>query len=243
MFIRSQFDNEKSDIIENLNNDSVLKELANNFVNKSNKKKYAYVWTWLGLPIIQMPEDLVKTQEIIYETQPDFIIETGVAWGGSLVFYASILKSIGKGKVIGIDVTIPDYNRNAILNAPCADIVELYEGSSVDEILRDEIIKLIPKNARVLLILDSHHTHEHVLAELELWSPLVSKGNYIIVCDTIVEFIDSPADRLRPWSKGNNPMTATEAFLEKNTRFTNNSEFNRKTLTSFHPDGVLLAIN
>jgi cephalosporin hydroxylase len=243
MFIRSKFDEERENIIENLNNDFLLKELANEFVNKSNKAKYAYVWTWLGLPIIQMPEDLVKTQEMIYETQPDFIIETGVAWGGSLVFYASVLKSIGKGKVIGIDVTIPEHNRNAILSTPCADIVELYEGSSVDEMLRDEIMRLIPKNARVMLILDSHHTHEHVVAELELWSPLVSKGNYIIVCDTIVENIESPPDRVRPWSKGDNPMTATKVFLEKNSRFTNNSDFNKKTFTSFHPDGVLLAIN
>lgn len=243
MFIRSEFEREKEILVDGISKNLNLKKLGNTFVNESNLSKYAYVWTWLGLPVIQMPEDLLKTQEIIFESQPDFIIETGVAWGGSLVFSASILKATGKGKVIGIDKTIPSHNREAIQMSPCSDIIDLYEGSSSDVYIRNKIMSQIPRNSKVMLVLDSHHTQQHVLAELRLWSVLVSKGNYIIVCDTSVEFMDSPPDRIRPWGKGDNPMTAVNVFLAENKRFSNESEYNEKALTTFHPNGVLKAIS
>jgi cephalosporin hydroxylase len=208
-------------------------------VNQSNLRKYAYVWNWMGLPVIQMPEDLIKVQEIIYESKPDVIIETGVAWGGSLLFYASILNSIGKGKVIGIDITIPDHNRNAIMNSKGNEFITLIEGSSISREIYNEVSELVEENSNVLLILDSHHTHDHVLAELELWSPLVKNGNYIIVCDTIVEYIDAPEDRVRDWSKGNNPATAVSTFVSRNSRFEADFEYNNKSIASFHPGGFL----
>jgi cephalosporin hydroxylase len=243
MFDRKEFDTERSSLIASLGSDVDLKRDGISFVNSSNLKKYAYTWNWMGLPVIQMPEDLIKVQEIIFETKPDIILETGVAWGGSLLFYASILKSMNHGKVIGIDITIPEHNRTAIMNSRGSELVTLIEGSSVSQDIFKQVNAIIPRNAKVLLILDSHHTHDHVMKELELWSPLVTKGNYLVVCDTIVEFIDAPADRVRAWSKGNNPFTATTDFLSSNIRFSTENEFNKKTLTSFHPHGFLLAIS
>lgn len=242
MFDRVSFDIERSELLVKLGIDTQLKQEGYALVNQSNLKKYAYVWNWMGLPVIQMPEDLMKVQEIIFETKPDVIIETGVAWGGSLLFYASVLKSLNNGKVIGIDITIPEHNRKIILDSVGGEFLTLIEGSSVSEEVFNRVQALIPEGAKVLLILDSHHTSDHVMAELELWSPLVTKGNYIVVCDTIVEFIEAPADRVRPWGKGDNPLTASRRFLASNNRFTIENEFNRKSLTSFHPEGFLLAI-
>ena len=243
MFNRKDFDNERSWLIDSLEENTSLKDQGIDFVNSSNHKKYAYVWNWLGLPVIQMPEDLIKVQEIIFETKPDFVIETGVAWGGSLLFYASILNSIGHGEVIGIDITIPEHNRQNIMKSIGNERINLIEGSSVSEDVVSEIKSIVPKGSNVLLILDSHHTHDHVTAELDLWSPLVTAGNYIVVCDTIVEYIEAPADRVREWGKGNNPATAVSQFLSKNSRFSGKNEYNKKSITSFHPGGFLQALN
>ena len=241
MFDRELFEREKSHLIERLSSDSALNDLGNAFVNDSNKLKYAYIWNWLGLPIIQMPEDIIKVQEVIFEAKPDDIIETGVAWGGSLLFYASILESIGHGQIIGIDITIPEHNRDIIMSSLGNNRITLLEGSSISPDIFKKVTEFLPKKSKVLLILDSHHTSEHVTAELNLWSPLVTSGSYIIVCDTIVEFIDAPADRVRPWGKGDNPFTSVLKFFGENERFTLENEYNKKSLTSFHPNGFLLA--
>ena len=243
MFNREDFDKEREVLIEELEKNISLKSQGIDFVNASNHMKYAYVWNWLGLPVIQMPEDLIKVQEIIFETKPDFIVETGVAWGGSLLFYASILKSIGHGEVIGIDITIPEHNRRNIMDSMGGEIITLIEGSSISKDVFGQIKNIVPEGAKVLLILDSHHTHAHALGELELWSPLVTDGNYIVVCDTIVEYIDAPSDRIREWGKGNNPATAITAFLSKNPRFSLKNEYNEKSFSSFHPGGFLRALN
>lgn len=243
MFDRLQYERDKELWISLLRENDSLRNIGLELVNQSNKLRYAYVWTWLGLPVIQMPEDLIKTQEVIFKVKPDIIIETGVAWGGSLLFYASILKSLGHGKVIGIDLTIPSHNREAIINSPCSEFIDLIEGSSIDNGTYERVLRLIPEDSKVMLILDSNHTHNHVIAELELWSNLVSRESYIVVCDTIVEFIDSPSDRIRPWGKGDNPLTALNKFLENNSRFTMENEMNDKSLISFHPFGFLKAIS
>jgi cephalosporin hydroxylase len=243
MFDREVFDIERASLIGNLSENSILQREALTFVNNSNLVKYAYVWNWMGLPVIQMPEDLIKVQEIIFETKPDVVIETGVAWGGSLAFYGSVLKSIGHGRVIGIDITIPEQNAKRILESNSGDLITLIEGSSIEEEVFTKVSELIPENSKVLLVLDSHHTHEHVLKELQLWSKLVMKGSYIVVCDTIVEFIESPSDRVRPWGKGNNPFTAVQEFLTLSSRFSSENEYNSKSLTTFHPGGFLIATN
>lgn len=241
MFDREAFDKDKSAIIEHLGDNENLRNLGLDFVNKSNKVRYAYVWNWLGLPIIQMPEDIVKVQELIFDSKPDVIIETGIAWGGSLLLYASVLKAIGKGRVIGIDLKLPDSNRKAIRESPFSNIIELIEGSSTDINIFSRVEETISDGQSLMLILDSHHTHQHVLDELNLWSHLIKSGGYILVCDTIVEYIDSPEDRIRDWGNGNNPMTAVNEFLKINSRFVMDSNYNNKSLVSFHPHGVLRA--
>lgn len=243
MFDREAFDQDKSVIIKHLGANENLQNLALDFVNRSNKVRYAYVWNWFGLPIIQMPEDIVKVQEIIFDSKPDVIIETGIAWGGSLLLYASVLKALGKGRVIGIDLKVPDSNQKAILESPFSDVIDLIEGSSTDVNVISRVKETLAVGQNIMLILDSHHTHQHVLDELNLWSPLIKSGGYILVCDTIVEYIDSPEDRIRDWSKGNNPMTALNEFLRTNSRFVIDIDYNNKSLVSFHPHGVLRAIS
>ena len=243
MFDREAFDKDKSTIIEQLGANENLQNLGLDFVNKSNMVRYAYVWNWFGLPIIQMPEDIVKVQEIIFDSKPDVIIETGIAWGGSLLLYASVLKALGNGRVIGIDLKLPDSNRKAILESPFSDVIDLIEGSSTDKRILSKVKETLSDGQNVMLILDSHHTHQHVLDELNLWSHLVNSGSYILVCDTIVEYIDSPEDRIRDWGNGNNPMTALNEFLRTNSRFVMDANYNNKSLVSFHPFGVLRAIS
>lgn len=240
MFNRDEFENEKNVDIQNAYSDKELRRKGLDFVIHSDKYRYGYFWTWMGLPVIQMPEDIVLTQEILWETKPDVIIEAGVAWGGSLAMYAGFQELQGFGHTFGIDVTIPDHNRDAILKIPVANRITLIEGSSTDPSVFAKIVKEIDADANVMLILDSNHTHEHVLAELKLWSPILKKGNFIIVSDTIVEKIPVQTHRPRPWGPGNNPMTGMQEFLKNNSRFTFDNMYSKRTLNSFNPNGYLL---
>ena len=240
MFDREKFEVEKAEEIQNALKDSELIRKGRDFIIHSDRYKYGYYWTWMGLPIIQMPEDIVLTQEIMWETKPDYVIEAGIAWGGSLALYASFQELQGFGKVIGIDVTIPNHNKQAILNTPVSHRITLVEGSSSDPDIFREISSQIPKGSNILLVLDSNHTHDHVLAELKLWSPLLQKGNYIIVSDTIVEFIPEQSHRVRPWGHGNNPMTAVQEFLQIDNRFSSNNHYSERAFTSFNPSGYLV---
>jgi cephalosporin hydroxylase len=239
MFDKNSFDLEIAGEIVKASSDLDLIQKARDFLVQSDKYKYGYYWTWLGLPIIQMPEDIILTQEILWETKPDFVIETGVAWGGSLAMYASFLEIQGHGKVFGIDVTMPAHNRERIMKLPVAKRINLIEGSSIDQKVFDQIAVQIPVGSSVLLVLDSNHTHQHVLAELKLWSKLVTKDNFIIVSDTIVEKIPKQVHRTRPWGPGDNPMTAMTDFLSSNKRFTNENKYSIRTFASFNPSGYL----
>jgi len=155
--------------------------------------KYVYSFTWFGRPIIQLPEDLVRIQELIYRVQPDVIIETGIAHGGSLVFYASLCKAMGRGRVIGIDIEIRKHNRAAIEAHPLFDLITLVEGSSIDPAVVGQVRELLRNGETALIVLDSCHTKEHVLAELEAYAPLVSKGSYLVATDGIISaFHDLP---------------------------------------------------
>lgn len=242
MFDRAAFEIEKAQEIKKALGDPELLLKGRDFLIHSDRYKYGYYWTWMGLPIIQMPEDIVLTQEIMWETKPDFVIEAGIAWGGSLALYAAFQEIQGFGKVIGIDVTIPIHNREAILSTPVSHRISLVEGSSTDPKIYDQIVAQIPHNSNILLVLDSNHTHENVLAELKLWSPLLQKGNYIIVSDTIVEEIPEQKHRPRPWGPGNNPMTAMREFLKSNDRFTFANNYSDRAFTSFNPSGYLKCI-
>jgi cephalosporin hydroxylase len=202
-----------------------------------------YNFTWLGRPIIQFPQDVFAMQEIIWRVRPDLIIETGVAHGGSLVFYASMLEMIGgPGEVVGIDIEIRPANRAAIESHPMFGRIRLVEGSSVDPLTVQRVCALAAGKKRVLVVLDSNHTHDHVSAELRLYSPLVTKGSYLVVFDTIVEHMPAHAFPDRPWGRGNNPMTAVCAFLEKTDRFTVDREIEEKLLITVAPSGYLRCV-
>ncbi len=239
MFDRAAFEIERAEELEKALADKELIKLGRDFLARADTHKYGYYWNWMGLPILQMPEDIALTQEILWETKPDFVIEAGIAWGGSLAMYAAFLELQGFGQAIGIDVTIPEHNRKAIMSVPVSHRIELIQGSSIDPKVFDMVSSRITKGSNILLVLDSNHTHEQVLAELKLWSPLLQKGNYIIVSDTIVEVIPTQTLRPRPWGHGNNPMTGMLEFLRGNNRFSAENVYSKRAFSSFNPGGYL----
>mgnify|MGYP001345216813 CR=1 FL=1 len=240
----NKFKKEVKERINSQGNDLELKSLANKWVEKSMKKKYVYNFSWLGRPIIQYPEDIMALQEIIWDVNPDLIIETGIAHGGSIIFSASMLKLLGgKRKVIGIDIDIRQHNRKEIENHPVYDMISLVEGSSVEKRTLKKVEDLSKGFKNVLVILDSMHTHDHVLEELRLYSKFVSKNSYLIVLDTFVE--DMPANFFdnRPWDVGNNPKTAVHEFIKGNKDFKIDKSIFNKLLISVGPDGFLKRVN
>jgi cephalosporin hydroxylase len=205
--------------------------------------KYSYNFSWLGRPIIQYPQDIVATQEIIWNTQPDLIIETGIAHGGSLIFYASLLELLGgDGHVIGIDIDIRQHNRVEIERHPMFKRITMIEGSSIDRAVAQRVYDLAQGRRRIMVVLDSNHTHAHVLEELNLYSDLVRKDNYLIVFDTVVEDMPENSFPDRPWGKGNNPKTAVWEFLKTNDRFVIDQEIEQKLLLTVAPDGYLKCV-
>jgi cephalosporin hydroxylase len=216
-----------------------LKTAAKQFNEASNKAQYSYNFSWMGRPIIQYPQDMIAMQEIIWKLQPDLIIETGIAHGGSLVYYASLLELIGKGEIVGIDIDIRKHNRDEIEKHPMFKRIKMIEGSSISKETLDQVAVMAAGKKTVLVSLDSNHTHEHVLRELELYAPFVTVDSYIVVFDTIVE--EMPDDYLpgRPWKQGDNPKTAVMEFLKSNPGFKIDKDIDNKLLISVGPDGYL----
>jgi len=203
-------DNKRAQAIA-LGRDEQIFDAAANLVVAANKYDYAYLWTWMGVPIIQLPADVMATQEVIWSTKPDVIIETGVARGGSVLFMASLLELIGKGKVIGVDVDIRAHNRDSIERHPMTKRVVLIEGSSTDQEVIAEIRAQIPDSASVMVVLDSDHSRDHVLAELRSYGPMVTPGCYLVVADTILgrlDYTQTPRNRSQVWLRGNEPLSA-----------------------------------
>jgi cephalosporin hydroxylase len=224
--------------------DPVVQKLARDFFLATCEYRYSYHFSWLGRPVIQYPQDLIAMQELIWQTQPDLIVETGVAHGGSLIYYASLLELIGRGGLVaGIDVDIREHNRTAIESHPLARRIALIEGSSVAERVVAQVRELASSRPRVLVVLDSNHTHEHVLSELELYSPLVRSGSYIVVFDTVIEHMPASAFADRPWGPGNNPLTAVDAFLKRSRRFVQDGSIDAALLISAAPGGYLRCIS
>jgi cephalosporin hydroxylase len=180
--------------------------------------KYVYGFSWLGRPIIQLPEDMIRIQEVIYVVKPDFIVETGVAHGGSLIFYASLCRAMERGRVIGIDVEIRPHNRKAIEAHELARYITLIEGSSIAGHVVEAVRTAIPAGKSVLVVLDAKHSKEHVLAELAAYSQLVSLGSYIVACDGIMGNLQGAPRSEADWS-WNNPKSAAEEFVRGNDRF------------------------
>lgn len=239
MFNRNQFDIEKEARVRSNYNNTELHNSALKFITVSDKFNYAYNWSWLDLPIIQMPEDIVLVQEIIWQTKPDIIIETGIAWGGSIVLSASMLELIGKGQVFAIDTVLPQHNIDAIKKYNFSHRINLFEGSSTDLNIVDSITRHINKDHKVMILLDSNHTHNHVYEELKTWSPFVTPGNYLIISDTVIEEIPIQHHRPRAWRHGNNPKTAVNEFLSVDNRFTLNNPYNHKAINSYTRNGYL----
>jgi cephalosporin hydroxylase len=182
------------------------------------ENKYVYGFSWLGRPIIQLPEDVIRTQEVIYTLKPDVIIETGVAHGGSLIFYATLCRVLEKGRVIGIDIEIRPHNRAAIESHPLSSFITLIEGNSVEPAIVDEVKAHVHVGEKALILLDSSHSKNHVLAELNAYAPLVSKGSYIVAMDGIMEQVVS-APRTQPDWAWNNPRRAALEFVKRNPDF------------------------
>lgn len=191
------------DNIEKQGKDQEVIDAAKNFMTASIRSRYSYNFTWLGRPIIAYPQDMIAMQEIIWEVQPDLIIETGVAHGGSIVYYASLLELIGKdGLVVGIDIDIRKHNRDLIETHPMFKRIKLIEGSSISADVIKQVLEIVSSKKKIMVCLDSNHTHGHVMEELKLFAPFVSKGSYCVVFDTAIE--DMPSDYnwgTRPWGK------------------------------------------
>ena len=232
-----------------------LKTLANQFISESVKSDYSYNFEWLSRPIIQYPQDIIATQEIIWKVKPDLIIETGIAHGGSLVLSASILALLDycdaletgllldpqmpNRKVIGVDIDIREHNLKVLNQHPMSNRMELIEGSSVDPDIINRIYDLSKDYKCILVLLDSNHTHDHVLSELYAYAKLVSRGSYCVVFDSVIEDLPNDSSGDRPWGTGNNPKTAVWEFLKDNTDFEIDKEIEDKLVITVAPDGYL----
>lgn len=241
--------------VKNMSRDNKLKQISRMWINSANSHKYSYHFEWMGRPIIQYPQDMIAIQEVIWLSKPDLIIETGIAHGGSLILSASMLSLLdlseavnnnstfdprqSKRMVLGIDIDIRDHNREAIETHPMSSRIKMIEGSSISTEVVEHVRRIATGYERILVCLDSMHSHDHVLAELEAYASLVTLGSYCVVFDTIIE--DMPEDMFpdRPWGVGNNPKTAVWEYLKSHPEFEIDKSIQRKLLITVAPDGFL----
>jgi cephalosporin hydroxylase len=234
---------EVEDNIDGLRADASVRRATLDWVTAIAPHNYTYNFTWLGRPVIQFPQDLAALQEIIWDTRPDLIIETGIAHGGSLIFHASMLQLLSNdGRVLGIDIDIREHNRAEIEAHPMFERIDMIQGSSIDDAIAAQVAAISTEAKRVMVVLDSNHTHEHVLRELELYAPLVTEGCYLVVCDTLIEDMPEGSFPNRPWDKGDNPRTAVDAFLETTERFEVDTALDAKLQISVAPGGYLKCV-
>jgi cephalosporin hydroxylase len=232
------FESEREQRMDSYASDRRWRDLSNQWMQHAFEQKYVYNFSWMGRPVIQMPGDLIALQELIWQVRPQLIIETGIAHGGSLIFHASMLELLGEGEVLGIDIDIRPHNLAAIEGHPMAKRIRMLQGSSTDPAVIAEAV-VSAKDKRTLVVLDSNHTHEHVLAELMAYAPLVSVGSYCVVFDTVVEDLRPDTFPDRPWSPGDSPKTAVAAFLRDDDRFQIDRAIADKIQISAAPDGYL----
>lgn len=233
------FKEERRLAIEAMARDEELKRKSIDWMVHADKYKYSYNFTWMGRPIIKLPQDIVAMQEVIWSTKPDLIIETGIAHGGSIIFSASMLELIGKGEVMAVDIDIRKHNRVLIEVHPMFKRITMIEGSSVEQAIFDKVAIAAKGKKKVMVVLDSLHTHEHVLKELRLYSKLVTPGCHLILPDTFIEFFPKGYFSNRPWDLGNNTMTALKEFLHDNKEFAIDRSINDKLVISEGIDGYL----
>jgi cephalosporin hydroxylase len=238
-----QFEKEKERNVKKMARSKAMRSATREWFNQSCKFKYSYNFAWLGRPVIQYPQDLLAMQEIVWKIKPDLIIETGIAHGGSLIYYASLLELMGgKGMVLGIDVDIRKHNRKAIEAHPMFKRIRMIQSSSIEPALVERVHAIAKKYKRILVVLDSNHTHEHVAAELKAYAPLVTRGSYLVVFDTVVQFMPKGSFPNRPWGHNNNPWTAVREFLKQNGNFKLDKYVQDKAQITVAPDGFLKRI-
>jgi len=232
----------EQEVIRAMQADPELRVLRQRMYALYAKYRYSYNFTWYGRPIIQIPEDIVMMQELILRVRPDLIVETGVAHGGSLMLSASMLELLGAGAVVGIDLEFRPHNRKAIETHPLSKRIRLIEGSSIDEHVVGSVRRMAKDCRCVMVLLDSKHTHQHVFRELELYSPLVSRGSYLVVFDTGIEDMPEGTFAGKPWGKGDNPKTAVRQFLASNNDFVVAHELEERLMYTVAPNGYLRRI-
>lgn len=251
----SDFETEKNERIAALSSFGDLQAMAAGFMRNSTQPKYSYNFAWQGRPIIQYPQDIVAMQELIWSVQPDLIIETGIAHGGSLIFSASMLALLdmcdainrgqtidpaqSKRKVLGIDIDIRAHNRSAIQAHPMASRIQMIQGSSIAADIVHQVHAIAGNYQKIMVCLDSNHTHEHVLAELEAYAPLTSMDSYCVVFDTVVEDLPKELFPDRPWGPGDNPKTAVWKYINAHPEFVIDKQIHEKLLLTVAPDGYL----
>jgi len=251
----AQFNDEVLQNIEGLGKDRDMQDLSRIWLRDSLAHRYTYNFSWMGRPIIQYPQDMVAMQELIWKVKPDLIIETGIAHGGSLIMSASLLAMIDyceaveagvsldpqatKRRVLGLDIDIREHNRTAVEAHPMSHRIDMIEGSSIAPEIINQVKEIAAGYKRVLVVLDSNHTHEHVLAELDAYADLVSKDSYCVVFDTIIEDLPGDAFPDRSWGKGDNPKTAVWEFLKDHSEFEVDKDIENKILITVAPDGYL----
>ncbi|GLK59738.1 MULTISPECIES: cephalosporin hydroxylase family protein [Azotobacter] len=250
-----QFKQERRERVDSYGGDDGFADLSCQWLQASMQRKYVYNFDWLGRPIIQYPQDMVAIQELVWRVRPDLIIETGIAHGGSLVLSASLLAMLdmcdaidtgcimnpraSSRKVLGIDIDIRAHNRVAIERHPMASRIEMIQGSSIDAGVIEKVHGIAANYKRIMVFLDSMHTHDHVLAELQAYAPLVSPGSYCVVFDTFVEDMPPSFFADRPWNVGNNPKTAVQQWLADQSKFSVDFEMERKLQVTVAPYGFL----
>jgi cephalosporin hydroxylase len=237
-----EFEIWRNNSLEKQIQDQSFGKISQKWMQESVDKKFSYQFDWMGVPIIQMPGDLIMFQEIVWRTRPDLIIETGVARGGSLIFWASMQKLCGiEGKVLGVDIDIRDHARKAISASQFSQQIELLQGGSTDFEVFDKVKQLSSQHKRIMVVLDSNHTHEHVLEELEHYAELVSTGCMLLVLDTVID--DLEVDPNRPWGPGASPKSAVLNYMESNKGvFENSVSYENRACLTVAPNGYWFRI-
>lgn len=250
-----QFAQERQERLNAYAKDQPFQQLSRQWLQESMARKYVYNFDWMGRPIIQYPQDMVAIQELVWRVRPDLIIETGIAHGGSLILSASMLAMLdmcdaieagatidprqSKRKVIGLDIDIREHNRSAIEAHPMASRIQMFQGSSVDAGVVQQVRAAAQGYKKVLVFLDSMHTHDHVLGELDAYATLVTPGSYCVVFDTFVDDMPPKFFADRPWDVGNNPKTAVRAWLPKHAEFEVDAEMEQRLQVTVAPHGFL----
>ena len=240
LFTREEFEEFRLKSAQEMAADRKLNKKALDVLESADHYSWIHQTNWFGEPILNLPQDMFAIQEIVFKTRPKFIVEVGVAWGGSLLFYSTLMEALGGIRVIGIDTYIPEDLKERINSfGRISERISWINGSSIEESTIAQVKSIVGNCREVTIILDSYHSHDHVLQELRIYSPLVAKGHYLVCSDTVIEYIPEQKHRPRSWGPGNNPKTALDEFLNENDRFEVDTAQDNKLLFTCNPGGYL----